>query len=129
MSRAPQIRASFTYVEDGPAQTPPRTPASGFRLYIAPVGQDWGAVDPLTWPLRMDLGPLPDDGGGLRHFDSDDVSPLKTLPPANYSAAIAAYINGSDGAPAAFSEYAVAPLVPLDFRVPGAPVNLVFIRA
>lgn len=129
MSRAPQVRASFTYVEDGPQLTPPRTPASGFRLYIGPPDRDWSAVDPLTYPVHFDLGLLPDDGGGVRNFDSDDVPPLTALPPGVYSAAIAAYINGSDGVPAAFSEYAVAPQVPLDFRVPGAPVNLVFVRA
>lgn len=128
MSRAPKVSGTFTYVEEGPAQTPPRAPANGFRLYVGPAGKDWSTVDPLSAP-SMDLGPLPDDGGGLRHFDSEDVPPLLTVPPGVYSAAVAAYIKGSDGAPAAFSDFAVAPAVPLDFRVPGAPVNLVFVRA
>lgn len=128
MSRAPKVTASFTYVEDGPTLTPPRAPADGFRLYIGQEGKNWATVDPFAVP-SMDLGALPDDGAGLRHFDSEDVPAILSVPPGVYSAAIAAYIKGTDGAPSAFSDFAVAPSVPLDFRAPGAPVNLVFVRA
>jgi hypothetical protein len=128
MSRAPKLSASFTYVEDGPTQTPPRLPADGFRLYIGTIGKDWTTVDPLAAP-SMDLGLLPDDGAGLRNFDSEDVPAILSVPAGTYSAAVAAYILGTDGKPSAFSDFAVAPTVPLDFRAPGAPVNLVFVRA
>lgn len=128
MSRAPRMKAEFTYIEDGLTLTPPRKPADGFALYIGPVGKDWTTVDPLKSP-SFNLGLLDDEGGGLRSFDPSRIPAVAGLPPGNYSAAVCAYIIGDDGVAAAFSDFAVAPVVPLDFRVPGAPLNLKFTRA
>lgn len=128
MSRAPKMNAEFVYVEDGQTLTPPRRPADGFALYISTVGKDWATVDPLTAPA-INLGLLDDAGSGRRVFDPSLIPVVRGLPPGNYSAAVCAYINGDDGKPAAFSDFAVAPAVPLDFRVPGAPINLKFTRA
>ena len=118
MAKSSRKKGVFSFIDD---PDPTHGPVTGFKLFWGPEGTVFDTtVDPDVYTPSLDLGMLPDLGGGRREFVINDLPALMALPEGVYSAAVA----GHDGA-GNWTDFAVDASFPLDLTAPTtAPTDL-----